>query len=509
MTTENIIWQHSRQLLITACCVLYLSATSQSLWNRTYIEDRSVLLLSSVEVVNKEFHVVGTSGEVGVLASYDRFFYGIIDSNGIMTQFKNMYDSVPKSYSAFLNALTQDSAGNLLYTGYSVDTTVKVNLIRINTATNDILLNEYYTPNTYAFYGSKVLSVGCDYFITGVRTDLTVNSAENILIKVDSNGNRIWQKQYGVSNRIEYARSLVLLQNGNLMIGSFRSDFNQANEHANTWLLEVDTAGQVVRQWFDPNDSTYVAEGLRQTQDGGFIYGAQKKNYQSGLSSVSYNATIVKMDYNFNKQWVFTRGGNDLSIYTGINDIEELADGSFVAAGNLTYYGTDTALNGYIVKLDAAGNLIWERTYRGIPTTQSLNFLTDIDLLPDGGLIAVGQCQLSGATPPQVGWFLKLDSNGCEAENCLVGIEGSRIERQEASDIQVWPNPTSSVVNILIEPDMLGAEIQLLDVTGKVLLSHKATGILTELNIAHLSKGWYVVVVKKQGRISKSKLIIE
>jgi hypothetical protein len=89
-----------------------------------------------------------------------------------------------------------------------------------------------------------------------------------------------------------------------------------------------------------------------------------------------------------------------------------------------------------------------------------------------------------------------------------VGIN-DKPQTTDHSGIQVYPNPASSVANVLIEPDMLGADIQLFDVTGKILLSHKATGILTELNIANFSKGWYVVVVKKQGKALKSKLIIE
>jgi hypothetical protein len=282
------------------------------------------------------------------------------------------------------------------------------------------------------------------------------------------------------------------------MIGSFRSDFNQANEHANTWLLEVDTGGNIVRQWFDPNDSTYVAEGLRQTQDGGFIYGAQKKKQQS-VNDVYKSSTIVKLDSNFNKQWVFD---SDTLSPTGFTDIEILPDGSYIACGAKNYRYA------WIVKLSTTGQKLWSREYVGILDWGSQNFLTDIDILPDGGLIAVGQCQFSGATPPQVGWFLKLDSNGCEVENCLVGIN-DKPQTTDHSGIQVYPNPASSVANVLIEPDMLGADIQLFDVTGKILLSHKATGILTELNLANLSKGWYVVVVKKQGRASKSKLIIE
>jgi hypothetical protein len=507
MTTENIIWQHSRQLLITACCVLYLSATSQNLWNRTYIEDRPTQLFSSALSIDTTYFLLGNTNthqtpfyETGVVAK--------LNANGDVLRYITNSDTLSQRTGLLYNAFLQTSKGELAFSGTGADTGQHVTFGFVNNSLDSMKLFRYKTPNMFSYQGLALVEhpLNC-FYVAGIHNVKSSFNANVLLMKIDTNGSKLWEKHYD-QNAYDYAKSIVVLANGNLMLGAERNDLNQSNVKTNTWLLEVDTGGNVVRQWFDPNDSTYVAEGLRQTQDGGFIYGAQKKNYQLGLSSASYNATIVKMDYNFNKQWTFIRGGNDLSIYTGITDIEELPDGNFIAAGHLTYYGTDTALNGYIVKLGAAGNLIWERAYRGIPTTQSLNFLTDIDLLPDGGLIAVGQCQNPGQTPSQVGWFLKLDSNGCEVENCLVGIN-DKPQATDHSDIQVYPNPASSVASILIEPDMLGADIQLFDVTGKILLSHKATGILTELNIANFSKGWYVVVVKKQGKALKSKLIIE
>ncbi len=492
-------------MLIAYILCVFGFTKAQTLFSKNYDEGRPVLLFSSVETVNNKFYVIGTSGENGVLSNYDRIFYGIIDANGIMIQHIDIYDSVPKGYSAYLNALTKDSIGNLFYTGYSFDSTAKANFVKINTATDDIVLKEYYTPNTYAFYGSKVLYVGYDCFITGVRTDLTINSADNILIKIDTNGNRLWQKQYGANNRLEYARSLVNLQNRNLMIGSFRSDFNQTNEKANTWLLEVDTGGNVVRQWFDPSDSTYVAEGLRQTQDGGFIYGAQKRVYQVA-GSLGFTATVVKMDSNFNKQWVYE--GGVLGTYTGVVDIEPLPDGGYVACGN---YSNKEA---WVIKFTETGQVVWLRKYMGLTdTTATWNLLSDIDILPDGGFIAVGQCQRivnPNNLTPQVGWFLKLDSNGCEVENCLVGINDPQPYKDDfSSQIQIQPNPASDKVWVEAEPGMLGGELKIYDVSGRLVKQLMVEALQFGLEVSELSKGVYVISIEHEGLLGRGKLVKE
>jgi len=295
----------------------------------------------------------------------------------------------------------------------------------------------------------------------------------------------------------EQASSIIKLTNGNLMIGAVRSNLNlnPTVQQANTWLLEVDTGGNVVRQWFDPSDSTYVAEGLRQTQDGGFIYGAQKKSYQT-VNDVYKTSTIVKLDSNFNKQWVFD---SDTLSPTGFTDIEILPDGNYIACGSKNYR------YGWIVKLSANGQKLWSKEYVGIGDWGSKNFLRDIDVLPDGGLIAVGESQLSGATPPQVGWFLKLDSNGCEIDNCTVGFE----DVQEEKQIEIYPNPASDNFTIKLPESMKGAEVVVYDVTGKIVKQQTVNTKQLMIDVTAFSKGLYFATAQKGDRILSTKLVVE
>lgn len=431
-----------------------------------------------------------------------------LSNNGLSATYKAVPDTNNIITGLFWNTLYTKDGSDFVFAGYGGDTTQHLVYGYLQSETDTIKIKRFYISNTYALQGLAVCSFNNHIYVTGVHNYKPGFDANIVLLKIDTAGDVVWYKFYDQLN-MDYAQSITPLVSGNLMLGAMRNDLGQPVVKSNTWLLEVDTGGNIVRQWFDPNDSTYVAEGLRQTQDGGFIYGAQKKNYQSGFSPVSYNATIVKLDSNFNKQWTFIKGGNDLSIYSGITDIEELPDGSLVAAGHLTYYGTDTALNGYVVKLDVDGNVIWERNYRGINESQTLNFLSDIDILPDGGLIAVGQCQKSGATPPQVGWFLKLDSNGCEVENCLVGIQDQSSNFKNQSELHVYPNPATGQVQIQVENEMLSGELKIYDVAGSLLLQKKIEAIEMSIDVSSFAPGMYVVVAEKQGKAARSKLVVE
>ncbi len=420
-------------LFITGLLCALPFVTNAQVWNKTYIEDRPAMIFSSIIQTDSTYNIVGAT--YGFSNQYGKGFTGQISTDGVLLDYHIFIDSSYDTYGVYSNTLIGISDSQLAFTGNSYDTVPYLMLGMVNTQNGAIEIFKYYTANTYSFVGHCMVNKNSSKYIAGVRTDGLTNNANVVLIKIDASGNRIWEKYYD-QHKLDLAKSIIQLINGNLMLGAVRNDVNQTNEKANTWLLEVDTGGNVVRQWFDPNDSTYVAEGLRQTQDGGFIYGAQKKYLQT-INSVYKVATIVKTDNNFNKQWVFTDGSYNTE--TAIVDLEELPDGSFIGCGNKPFYYTDSSVvSGWVVKLNSNGQVIWNRIYRSVIGSQTLNLLTDIDVLPDGGFIAVGQCQQSGATPPQVGWFLKLDSNGCEVENCILNID-DRQQTQDIRQIQVYP----------------------------------------------------------------------
>jgi hypothetical protein len=76
--------------------------------------------------------------------------------------------------------------------------------------------------------------------------------------------------------------------------------------------------------------------------------------------------------------------------------------------------------------------------------------LIDVDVLQDGSIIAVGEYQGNGNGPVQAGWFLKLDSNGCEVENCLVGIEGDD-SKQTIDKYKYSQTPRMAPYNLVLK----------------------------------------------------------
>ncbi len=450
------------------------------------------MLFGSVLFHDTGYIVTGVTD--GVTVGLAKAMLGEINMNGNLAKYRIVVDSNSDYYGLFTNALIRTQDGKIAFSGLAFDSLGYLLFGVANQSLDSISVFKYRTSNTSTQNGFSLLQEGNSFFIAGIKLDSLASDANVFLTKIDSAGNKLWEKQYH-QREYDYAASIIKLSNGNLLLGAGRNDQNLTQQHSNTWLIEVRTTdGSIVRQWFDPNDSTYVAEGLKQTSDGGFIYGAKKKFDQSGIY-VNYTATIVKMNTSFNKQWTYT-GGYPGEL-TGFTDVEQLSDGSFVACGKSNYR------LGWIVKLNANGQEIWSKNYVGIADAGSENYLTDIDVLPDGGLIAVGECRRlinPNQLPPQVGWFLKLDSNGCEIENCLVGVEDIA-PTIEPKQLKSYPNPATDLVrfdyNWVEWEQNAECRIRIADLNGRVVIEQNIPKYSTrqEVSIKKLAAGVYTAML--------------
>ena len=80
-----------------------------------------------------------------------------------------------------------------------------------------------------------------------------------------------------------------------------------------------------------------------------------------------------------------------------------------------------------------------------------------------------------------------------------------------ATSISISPNPATNQVNLVFSTALQNPSISIVDVTGKTVLTQNNTTLLnnTSMDVAGLSKGLYLVVVKSDGVVSVEKLLIE
>ncbi len=79
-----------------------------------------------------------------------------------------------------------------------------------------------------------------------------------------------------------------------------------------------------------------------------------------------------------------------------------------------------------------------------------------------------------------------------------------------ATTVSISPNPAKEQINITFSTALQNPSISIVDITGKTVLTQNNTSLLnnTSMNVAGLSKGLYLVVVKSEGIVSVEKLVV-
>jgi hypothetical protein len=119
------------------------------------------------------------------------------------------------------------------------------------------------------------------------------------------------------------------------------------------------------------------------------------------------NAYLLKTDANGDKLWEKTYG-NESGWDAFWGGLIETSDGGYVASGT-----NDS--RSYLVKVDSDGNTLWERLY-GEPTNGSI---LDVQETSDMGFILTGRVYHE----PRRGWLIKTDSEGYVLWNKTLGGE--------------------------------------------------------------------------------------
>lgn len=85
-------------------------------------------------------------------------------------------------------------------------------------------------------------------------------------------------------------------------------------------------------------------------------------------------------------------------------------------------------------------------------------------------------------------------------------VEASDIEKINSSNISIYPNPTQGDFKIL---NAEGYEVDIIDITGKVVYTTNINSITYEVLNQNLSSGVYIINFKSQDKIITTKLIVE
>jgi hypothetical protein len=248
--------------------------------------------------------------------------------------------------------------------------------------------------------------------------------------KLSSSGVKKWEKTYastgtGTSTTVPGIRicsdgSYILAGASDYGIGGDKTQASQGQ--LDYWIIKITSQGNKVWDKTFGGSSRDATSTINQTKDGGYLISGSSGSGISGDKTEETNgisdAWIIKITSNGTKQWDKTLGGSQYlqydsyrgSSYLGLLVQDE--NGNYVLTGYSDAHAsedkTGDASGGWLVKLAANGTRIWDKTIGG-----------NIGFVPakDGGYISYGTSSLSaGATKTENSrggadyWIVKLSA---------------------------------------------------------------------------------------------------
>jgi hypothetical protein len=217
-----------------------------------------------------------------------------------------------------------------------------------------------------------------------------------------------WNKTFGGSN-YDFAKSVVQLPSGDyVMAGTTRStdgDVTGGRVGYDAWMVKTDTAGNKIWSFTYGTNADEHVSNLIATADGGFLLvGHVGFNFDTTINS----GWIIKTNSTGNQQW---RKDYITSTDSKIIDVVNANGGGYIAVGYTT--GSPNGRDGWITKIDANGNPVWNKTLGGTKEDQ----ITSIIKASDGGYIVAGSSASSDVnlTTNRGGfdaWITNIDETG-------------------------------------------------------------------------------------------------
>ncbi|WBV61944.1 T9SS type A sorting domain-containing protein [Chryseobacterium camelliae] len=252
--------------------------------------------------------------------------------------------------------------------------------------------------------------------------DVTGNHGANDfwVVKTNSTGNILWQKSLGGSG-VDIATSVRQTSDGGYIVAGYTmsTDGDVMGNHGgnDVWIVKLDVSGNLQWQKTFGGSNDEAAQSIRQTTDGGYIVAGWTNSINGNITTNhgSRDYWVLKLDATGNLQWQKTYGGGD---WDSANSIEQTTDGGYIIGGysgslNNDVTGNHGSSDYWIVKISATGALQWQKSLGGSAVDQAYS----VKQTSDGGYIAFGQSKstdgdVTGSHGNDDYWLVKLSSTG-------------------------------------------------------------------------------------------------
>ncbi len=229
------------------------------------------------------------------------------------------------------------------------------------------------------------------YIIAGTATVIGFEATKIILVRLDKDGNLLWEKLYE-DDDVEFnsAEEVIVNKNGDFTILSSKDGV--------TSLFKVDENGELIWEQAYPKVGYSFTHSFVLTDEGNYIISSSHRGSTQGERDI--RIIIADNVGNLISEQAIDLGKDDSGL-----DLQLVAGGAFV----LTALSLETDFSSsdiIIIKLNQNGDIDWQNSF---PRT-TLDFAVSIDNTLDGGYILFNTNGVD--TPNRQFNLIKTDENG-------------------------------------------------------------------------------------------------
>src|SRR6056297_332602 len=179
--------------------------------------------------------------------------------------------------------------------------------------------------------------------------------------------------------KVDVLYDIIETADGNFVaVGqSFSDDGDVPDNYGyfDVWVIKFSKAGVILWSFNYGGTDNDVGKAVIQTTDGGYVVIGYTKSTDGdvNINHGDYDFWVFKLDANGTLKWENTFGGSDTEY---AYDLCKTTDGGFLIAGitkssdgDVTFFGGIE--DGWIVKVNATGDLVWQKTLGGTQTDRA------------------------------------------------------------------------------------------------------------------------------------------
>lgn len=315
------------------------------------------------------------------------------------------------------------------------------------------------------------------------------------VLRLTENLTGIWQKRFGGSGD-DLLYSMKKTSDGGFILGgqtnSPDGDVTGNQGGYDYWAVKISGTGTL--QWQKTFGGTNSDRGqdIVQTPDGGYIMAGHTLSNDGDVTGNhgENDIWIVKMDANGNLQWQKCFGGSQSeSAYSIISTTN-----GYVVAGNTESNDGDVTGNHggndyWMVRFSQTGNLQWQKTMGGNEPAETANEVLKTD---DDGYLLVGESNssdgdVSGAHGQWDFWAVKLDPDPLS------------VNEFDANPISIYPNPAKGYFTVdLGQSTNTNGEVSVSNLLGKTVFKSKMNGPQMQVTTNGWVNGMYFVNIRSK-----------